>query len=598
MPEQPTSSRSRRAAIEAWGPIADELVWSTPYRELFREHPPYHDWFVGGELNLAVNCTEQHLPERAERVALWWEGEPGDRRSLTFAELHAQVLRLAGGLRDLGVTRGDRVALHLGWLPETVVAMLAALRLGAEVTVIPVTLPVEALSSRLADYQPRVLFTQDGGWRRGAILPLKARADEAIEATSGIQHTIVLRRTGVQVDWFEGDRWYDEVTAGRTDPGPPEALPAQHPALAVHLANRRGHPVAIRLGGANLAAVALANHRYAMSDGGVFWGAADVAWLGAQSHGIFGPLLAGATSVMYEGTLDYPDPARTWQIIERYGVTSLLTSPSIVGALRGWSLTAPRGTGSLRRVVTIGDRLEPELRSWLAGVLGDRVTLADAWGQLELGGIVAHEPHVAAPQMPAPGFEIVGPDGAAVPEGEVGEWVMQHPWAGMMRSTDAGDDDPTAYHWERHPGRYATGDLARITADGQVEFLGRVDEVISVSGQLVSLTEVRDTLLDQPFVAEAEAFERADVHLGRSVGAAVVLEPGAPRDPASLRALQESVREVLGGLSRPRVVLVLDRFGTELTGLDLRRALAVVSTATGTEPLPVTWEQVLSRVAR
>ena len=582
----------RRAAIEGWGPIAEQLAWTTPWTELFRENPPYHDWFQGGELNLAANCTDRHLPERADQVAILWEGEPGDRRVLTFAELHAEVVSLAAGLEQLGLARGDRVALHLGWVPETVVSLLAALRLGAEVTVIPVALPGEALSSRLADFRPRILFTQDGGWRRGTILPLKARADEAIEAASGLQHTIVLRRTGVHVDWFEGDLWYDEVLSDAPVGAAPIPLPAEHPALAVYVANRRGRPVAIRLGAANLAVVALANHRYAMCEGEVFWGAADVAWLGAQTHGIFGPLLAGTTSVMYEGTLDYPDPARFWQIVERYSVSSLVTSPSIVRAIRGWSLTAPGGSASLRRVVTIGERLEPELREWLAGALDSEVTLADAWGQMELGGIVAYDLSESPPMLPDPGFAILDEQGDPVPEGSPGEWVMLHPWAGVMRGVEAGDEDPTSYHWERHPGRYATGDLARRNGPGDIEFLGRADEVISVSGQLVSLTEVRDILRDQPFVRWAEAFERIDARLGRSVAAAVVLEAEAPDDVATLRELQDTVRELLGGLSRPRALLILDRVTDDVSDAPLRRALGVIAATAESDPQLVTWEQV------
>lgn len=585
-------SSQRAEAIAAWGPIARELVWQRPWDALFEEDPPYHRWFVGGEFNLAENCTDRHLPDRAAQVALHWEGEPGDRRSLTFAELHDEVCRLASGLRELGVQPGDRVALHLGLLPETVVSLLAALRLGAEVTVIPVALPVEALAARLDSYRPRVLITQDGGWRRGTILPLKARADEAIGSTSGIQHTIVLRRTGVQVDWFEGDRWYGDVaTAGDRSTA---TLSAEHPAVSVYLANRRGGPVAIRVGAANLATVALANHRYAMSEGDVFWGAADVSWLGALSHAILGPLLAGTTAVLYEGTLDYPDPTRAWQIIERYGVTSLLTSPSVVSALRSWSLEAVHDAGSLRRVVTIGERLEPELRTWLADVLGPNVTLADGWGQMELGGIVAYDRDVAAPELPDPGFAILADDGSEVADGEPGEWVVRHPWAGTMRAVDTADGDPTAYHWDRHPGRYASGDLARRRPTGQVEFLGRVDQVISVSGQLVSLTEVREVLLDQPFVSQAEVFERVDTHLGRSLGAAIVLEDGAPDDLGTLRAVQDSVRELLGGLSRPRVLLLLDRIGPELSDSALQRALAAASTAAGSEPLRLSWSQVLA----
>lgn len=586
------------SAVEAWRPIADQLDWDTPFTDLFRPDPPYHHWFAGGELNLAANCTDRHLAERMDQVAIWWEGEPGDRSRLTFGELHERVLALAGGLRRLGVGRGDRVALHLGWLPETVVAMLAALRLGAEVTVIPIPLPVEALASRLSDFAPRVLFTQDGGWRRGSILPLKARADEAIEATTGLQHTIVLRRTGVRVDWYEGDLWYDDVAAGDAadgEGGAAESLPAEHTALVVYLANRGGHPVAIRHGTANLAVATLANHLLGASNAGTFWAAADVSWLGAQAHGIIGPLLAGTSTVMYEGTLDFPDPARTWQIIERYGVTSLLTSPSVVQALRGWSLTAPSAP-SLRRFVTIGDRLEPDLRTWLGDVLGEQVSVANAWGQLELGGIVAYDVPLATGTMPDAGLVVVDAGGVPVPDGEVGECVLEHPWVGTMRSVDAVADDLPAFHWERYPHRYATGDLARREPTGSVDFLGRIDEVVSVSGQLVSLTEVGDTLVDQPFVTAAVAFERPDAHLGRSIGAAVVLEPGAPDDEATVRDLQDSVRELLGGLSRPRTMIVLDRIGEELSGAALRQALAAtaVSATAGSVLVHASWDQVLA----
>ncbi len=584
--------------LDRWRSVADELQWSKPYTELLRPAPPYDDWFVDGTLNLSVNCTDRHLPERAGEIAIYWEGEPGDRRELTYQELHEEVVRLAGTLRGLGVGAGGRVALHLGWLPETVVAILACARLGAEYTVIPMALPVEALSLRLDDFRPRVLFTQDGGWRHGTILPLKARADEALEATSGVQHTLVVRRTGIQVDWFAGDCWYDELPVA-TEPLSPVDLGAAHPVVAVHLANRRGRPVAIRHGTANLAVAALATHRHGLAAGEVFWCAGDVSWLGAQVHGVFGPLLAGTSAVMYEGTLDVPDPARTWQMVERYQVSSLLTSPSILRSLRGWSLTAPAGsTGSLQRMTTLGERLDPDLRSWMATVLGDHVSVCDGWGQVELGGIVTFDSPADPDRLPQPGFAILDEHGAEVEDGVVGEWVMLNPWPGTMRSVQIHGDNPTAAHWTRHPGRYATGDLARRGPTGSLEFLGRLDEVVSVSGQLVSLNEVRDVLLDQPFVAAAEVFERTDPRLGRSVAAAVALDAGAPSDPASLRELQDWVRELLGGLSRPRALLVVDRFGTELEGTALRGALAVLSAASDTDPRHVTWEQVLGSAGK
>lgn len=591
--------------LERWRRVAQRLTWSRPFDEVFRPDPPYDRWFAGGRLNLAVNCTDRHLTQRADRVAVFWEGEPGDRRELTYRSLHDEVVRLAAALRGMGVAAGDRVAIHLGWLPETVTTMLACARVGAEYTVIPVALPVEALSLRLDDFRPRILVTQDGGWRRGTILPLKTRADEALEATSGVQHTVVVRRTGVEVDWFEGDRWYHDVVSPAALPadldeaGRAEPVPTDHPVAVVHLANRRGRPVAVRHGTGNLAAAALTTFEDGLSDGDVFWGAGDVSWLGAQAHGILGPLLAGTSAVMYEGTLDVPDPGRAWQVVERYRVSSLMTSPSIVRALRGWSLTVPeQSTASLRRVTTIGERLDPDLRDWLGSALGERLTVSDGWGQVELGGIVAFDSPAAPERIPEPGFAIVDDGGRPVPDGVCGEWVMLHPWAGTMRSVEAHGEDPTADHWSRHPGVYATGDLARRAADGTVDFLGRLDEVVSVSGQLVSLTEVRDALATQPFVAEAEVFERADQRLGRSIAAAVVLQADSPTDVVALRDLQDGVRDLLGGLSRPRALLVVDRFGDELTGPERRRALAVLAAAAQSDPMHVTWQQVLAAGGR
>jgi acetyl-CoA synthetase len=586
----------RETYLAAWDGIAGSLSWAVPYSETFAAHPPYDRWFVGGRLNLTVNCLDRHVERDPDRVAVFWEGEPGDRRELTYRDLHAETVRLAAALRGMGVGPGDRVALHLGWLPETVAAMLAAARIGAEYTVIPVTLPVEALALRLEDFGPRILVTQDGGWRHGTILPLKARADEALEATSGVERTVVVHRTGVHVDWFEGDVWYDDVIrAADPDAGEPEVLPADHPFVTVHLANRRGRPVSVRHGAANLAVASLAVHEHGLADGGVFWCAADLSWLGAQVHGVIGPLLAGASIVMYEGTLDVPDPARTWRVVARYRVSSLMTSPSIVRALRGWSLSAPsRSTRSLRRVTTLGESLDSDLRSWLADALGGRVTVADGWGQLELGGIVTLDLPPAPDLLPDPALTIVDDDGMEVPDGAPGHWVMRHPWPGTMRAADVQGDDPTAGHWARAPGVYDSGDLARRLPSGAVEFLGRLDEVVSVSGQLVSLNEIRDALVEQPFVLDAEVFERFDPAVGRSVAAAVVLSADAPGDDASLRQLQDGVRDLVGGLSRPRALLVVDRFEDGLAPEERRRGLAALAATARSQTVHVSWEQVLA----
>lgn len=588
--------------LEAWAAVADELDWAEPWSTLYEPEGRYGRWFAGGRFNLAVNCVDRHCATRGEQAAFLWEGEPGDRRTVTYAELHGEVVALAGALRALGVGVGDRVALHMGWLPETVVAMLACARIGAVHSVLPTPLPAEALAERLEDFGPRVLFTQDGAWRHGTILPLKARADEALGAVGGVQHTVVVRRTGMDVSWYEGDRWlHDLIAAAR--PGAPEpdtdpvSLDPEHPVLAVHLANRRGRPVSAVHGAANLAAAALAIHRHAVAEGDVFWCAGDVSWVGAQAHGVFGPLLAGGTAVMFEGTLDVPNRHRTWDIVQRYGVSTLVTTPTVIRLLRGWSRRPPEPATieSLRRVVMIAEPVEAALTAWLADEVGrGEITVADGWGQVQLAGVVRVDHPVGPAGLPDPGFAIVDEAGDELPEGERGELVMRRPWAGMVRDLEgAGAEDVAQRHWHR-PGSYSTYDMARRAEAGRMEFLGRMDEVTSVSGQLVSLGEVRQVLLGHPFVVAAEVVERADTQLGRSLAAAVVLTDGTAADNSVASGLLDTVRELLGGLARPRALVFVDRFGTELSADALRRTLGLLAAGVGDEPLHLTWDQILA----
>lgn len=596
--------------LTAWAEVASELPWTRPYDELWVPGESGGEWFTGGQLNASVICVDRHLPQRADRVAILWEGEPGDRRSLTFRQLHDEVLALTRGLRGLGVVSGDRVVLHLGWLPETVVAMLACARIGAVHTIIPTPLPAEALADRLEDLAPKILFTQDGAWRRGAVLPLKTRADEALSAVAGVEQTIVVRRTGMDVAWYEGDRWYHDLVAGtrpgrqvedRLDDEAPASLPASHPLIAVNLANRRGGPVTVLHATANVMVSSTAVHRRGISGGGVFWCAGDVSWLGAQVHGIYGPLACGDTTVMFEGTLDVPTHTRAWEIIQRYGVSTLLTSPSVVRTMRGWSHELPDmgSIKSLARVVTMGEPMDPELREWLLHDLGrDDLEVADGWGQVELGGVVRLDRPVDPSAMPDPGLRIVDPSGRPVPQGDAGELVLGHPWAGTMCAAQGPTAEVTESHWTRHPSGYATGDMARLGDDGSIEFLGRTDEVVSVAGQLVSLTEVREVLLSHPFVWAADVVERKDAQIGRSLAAAVVLAsdalPETPDLTVVARDLLDAVREVMGGLARPRILLFVDRFGDELTASDRRKALATLAARETNELLQVTWSQVLA----
>lgn len=601
---------------DAWRRAAHLVEWSRPFDAVVDPAGDRVRWFPGGMLNASTTCVDRHAALDPDRVAVSWEGEPGDRRTVTYAELLAEVSTLARALRALGVVPGDVVALHLGLLPETVVAMLACARIGAVHAVLPTPLPAEALADRLEGLAAKVLFTQDGAWRHGTVMPLKVRADEALTAVAGIEHTIVVRRTGIDVAWYEGDRWYHDLVAADRggsrrdghDGGRPRAraggepvdLPSDHPLLLISQAHRGGRPVVVTHAHAGLLVSAAAVHEWGIAEGGRIWNAGDVSWLAVQAHGVYAPLARGESTVLYEGTLDVPTHARAWEIMRRHEVTTMLTTPSVLRTMRGWTpaLADATAPGMLRRVVLYAEPSEPALRGWAAEDLGHhQVAVADGWGQVELGGIVQVSAPVEPGLLPSTGPVIVDEEGHEVPEGESGELVLTRGWAGVMLPGIGDVAAATDHHWQARPGVYTTGDRARRTADGDLEFLGRTDEVVSLSGQLVSLGEVRDILLGHPFIQRADVVERRDSQGGRYLAAAVVLDPslasGVDVD-AVARDLSETVRDSLGGVARPRMVIVVDRFGDELRGDERRRALAVLPLGDTPEPRRVTWAQVMA----
>jgi len=582
-----------REVLRQWEEIARTLVWRRPWDEVHAPDARGGRWFPGGTLNASESCLDRHLPELADRVAFHWEGEQGDRRTITYGGLHADVCALADGLRSLGVEPGDRVALYMGLIPETIVAMLACARVGAVHAVMASALPADGVADRLADLDPKVLVTQDGAWRHGVILPLKARADEALTAAAGVDHTVVVRRTGIDVEWFEGDRWYDELVARRR-PGssPPRELPAlasDHPLLVVYIANRRGRPTGIVHGTGGFLTYAAALHAGAFSPGldEVLWCAVEIGWITGQSHAVYGPLACGATSVAYEGMLDTPTRARAWEVIERYGVTSLVTTFSALRSLRGSVDSRPREgqLASLRRVVTAGEATDPEVLAWLVTQIPSGADVADGWGQTELGGGV----HFTSPTsdlaaVPPAGLDVVDAEGASVRVGATGELVLRHPWPGAFVGIQNEDTEVAARYWGHLDGVYATGDRAMPAPGGSLVFLGRVDPVVSVSGQLVSLTEIREALLEHPFVGDAEIVERVDRESGPSLAACVVLADSLAGGEELARSLRGHVRERLGGLAQPRLVAFLDAFPEEVDGDARRVALGLLcSSASGGE---------------
>ena len=604
MPDRPDA---REQALRRWAEEAGAIAWERPWRDVYVADRPQGSWFPGGQLNASVSCLDRHLPERADRVAVHWEGEPGDRRTITYGQLHAEVCAFAAALRGLGVEAGDRVALHLGWIPETVVAMLACARLGAVHVLAPSSLPPDALADRLHDVRPKVLMTQDGACRHGVILPLKSRADEALAAVTSIEHTVVVRRVGIDVAWFEGDRWYHDLvaaprpgtTVGRAAPVP---VPADHPLLVIHLANRRGRPTGIVHRTGSYFVYAATTHRRALTSGpdDVFWCAAEIAWVGGQTHGVYGPLACGATTVMFEGTLDVPTRSRAWEIIDRYGVSVLVTTPSVVRNLRNWVETPPAKADldSLRLIVTAGEAIDPETRNWLSFEVGrGRALVANAWGQTELGGMVSVTPTPAGSSgLPDPGFEVVDEAGRPVPPGTPGELVMRHPWPGTFLEIEGSVEAAEGY-WGTYPGAYATGDWVEREPDGRLVVLGRRDPVISVSGQLVSLTEVRGVLEEHPFVLAVEVVPRPDDRRGQSIAACVVLDEKAQPGDELARELRAYVHETLGGLARPRAVAFIESFPDDLTPEARRRALRLLCAANPAESFTVTAAQLAAAAA-
>lgn len=604
---------------DEWAESLGHLEWSTSPREVWE--PPTAPgtagaWFPGGRIDVVWNLVHRHAAEHGDRIALHWEGEPGDRRSLTYGQLSQQVEQAARALRGLGVDADAVVALHTGWLPETVVTMLACMSIGASWSMLPVSLPPEALGTRIDELSPTVLLTQDGAWRRGAVLPLKNRADEALASTAGVEATIVVRRTGMDVPWFHGDHWFSDLigsgpstSAAAPDPAgdgaqlPAEGMRAAGPVPGMSAGVPADHVLCTRQQASGAPTTRLTQHsaagvlmtaaafHAAVRTGPVFWCAADVSWAVSTWHGFIGPLLFGDTVVVYEGTLDVPDQLRTLDVVERYGVSTLVSSPSVMRTLRSWNIDAElsaRGS-TLRRLVTAGEPVEPGLRGWMEKTFsGTGCEVADGWGQVELNGIVhvngqstlLDTAHVAA----------LGEDGKPIRPGESGQLVLRLPTPGSLVLADALADG-----WE-HQTADALGfteDLVTAASDGSLHFRGRMDAVVSVSGQLISLEAVARSLLEHPFVSAATALRAHRENSGSTIIACVVAdgEPGA----GTARELIATVNAELGGLARPRMIVFVDRMTGAIDRGELTDAL-VALVPSRTAWAVRTWDEVLEAV--
>jgi acetyl-CoA synthetase len=572
-----------------WAREAAQLDWFEEWHTILEWEPPYAKWFVGGKLNVAYNCLDRHVEAgHGDQVAYHWEGEPGDTRTITYTDLLDDVQRTANALKSLGVEKGDRVAVYLPMIPELPTIMLACARIGAVHSVVFGGFSAHALRDRINDSACKVLVTADGSHRRGSTFPLKANADEAVAETPSIEHVLVVERTGDEVEMVDGrDQWWHDVVPGQDADCPAEPMDAEDLLYLLYTSGTTGRPKGImHTTGGYLTQVAF-THRYVFDlkpDTDVYWCAADIGWVTGHSYIVYGPLANRATSVMYEGTPNYPAEDRFWDIVERYGVTQLYTAPTAIRAFMKWGDEHPdkHDLSSLRLLGTVGEPINPEAWMWYHRAIGgERCPVVDTWWQTETGAIMisplpgATTTKPGSATFPLPGISatIVDDQGAevAVPGG--GYLTLDQPWPSMLRGIWG---DPQRYestYWSRFPGRYFAGDGAKRDDDGYFWLLGRVDDVMNVSGHRLSTTEVESALVSHPSVAEAAVIGRADPQTGQAIAAFVTPRLGIEGNEALAKELREHVAREISPIAKPASVLFTHDLPKTRSGKIMRRLL-------------------------
>ena len=575
-----------------WGREAEGFHWFEPWDAVLEWDIPFAKWFVGGKTNLAYNCLDRHVEAGlGERVAYHWEGEPGDTRTITYAELHAEVCRAANALKELGVATGDRVAIYMPMIPEIVVAMLACARIGAPHTVVFGGFSAEALADRIHDSGAKALVTADGGWRRGQVMGLKPAADEAVSATETVERVLVVRRTGQDVAWDdERDVWWHDVVERQSPECPAVPLDSEHMAYLLYTSGTTAKPKGIlhTTGGYMVGTAVTHRMIFDLKDDDVFWCAADVGWVTGHSYIVYGPLANGATSVMYEGTPDHPDKDRWWDVIERYKVSILYCAPTAIRTFMRWGDDFPgrHDLSSLRLLGSVGEPINPEAWTWYRDTIGGgRTPVVDTWWQTETGmilitplpGLTTLKPGSATFPFPGVDADVVDDEGRPVPLGGGGYLVLKKPWPAMLRGIYG---DPERYqetYWSRFPGMYFAGDGAKRDEEGYFWLLGRVDDVMNVSGHRISTTEVESALVDHHAVAEAAVVGRADDHTGQAIAAFVTLRGGVEGDGALLDELRRHVAGKIGPIAKPKSIVFTDDLPKTRSGKIMRRLLRDIS---------------------
>jgi acetyl-CoA synthetase len=577
-----------------WGRQAKELLaWRKPFKKVLQWKLPHAKWFVGGQLNVAENCLDRHLSTaRANKAAIIFEGEPGDVRTITYRQLHADVCRFANSLVSLGLVKGDRVAIYMPMVPEAAVAMLACARLGLIHTVIFGGFSSEAIKDRVNDCQAKVIITADGGFRRGKIVELKPNVDRALAATPTVQHVVVLKRTGNPVTMVEGrDQWYHDFIAGASSEHKAKAHDSETPLFILYTSGSTGKPKGVlhTSGGYLLGTAITTKYVFDLKENDVYFCTADIGWITGHSYVVYGPLACGATVLMYEGAPNHPEPDRFWDIIDRHSVTIFYTAPTAIRAFMRWGddYVKKHSLRSLRLLGSVGEPINPEAWMWYHTLIGKkRCPIVDTWWQTETGAIMVSPLPGVTPTKPGsctrPFFgvvpKILDEQGKEVPRGGGGKLFLKNPWPSMLRTLWGDDDRFKKQYWSELPGYYFAGDGARFDKDGYLWVVGRIDDVLNVSGHRIGTAEVESALVSHPTVAEAAVVGRPDDLKGQALVCFVTLKGNATASPELKEQLRAHVAKEIGSLARPDDVRFAAGLPKTRSGKIMRRILKEIAT--------------------
>ena len=578
-----------------WETQARELTWDQPWDTVLDWQVPYAKWFVGGKLNASVNAVDRHVAEgRGNRVAFHFEGEPGDTRTITYAQLLVEVKKAANALTEIGVETGDRVAIYMPMIPEAAVAMLACARIGAAHSVVFGGFSADALLSRIQDADAKLVITADGGFRKGAAFALKPAVDEALKGKTNVEKVLVVQRTKQETAWNDAtDIWWHEIVDRQSAEHAAESFDSEHPLFILYTSGTTAKPKGIFHTTGGYLTQAAFTHRAVFDlkpETDVYWCTADVGWITGHSYVVYGPLINGATQVIYEGTPDSPHKGRMFEIIAKYGVTILYTAPTLIRTWMKWGDEFPQAhnLSTLRLLGSVGEPINPEAWMWYREVIGsNRCPIVDTWWQTETGaimisplpGVTSTKPGSAMSAIPGISTKVVDDNGVAVPNGHGGYLILDKPWPSMLRGVWGEDQRYRENYWSRFDGIYFAGDGAKLDNDGAIWLLGRVDDVMNVSGHRISTTEVESALVSHEAVAEAAVVGAADEMTGQGIVAFVILRTGIEHanGDALVKELRAHVTKEIGAIARPRQIMVVNELPKTRSGKIMRRLLKDVA---------------------